>query len=198
MKYILKIFFDKIIDINIILKWFTDENDKIFRVENIEIPLIAEISEFIRQNKMIIFCWITNIKIMIGINFCNVIKINAIFHLIPSITEIIQKWNGNIPNFIKIDKNIIIYIILLKFLELNEIDNKIILDEILWIRKYIMVDFSLRNFWFVEIMGIIENRLISILIHIVKNEFDETQIKILLIKDIMNKFFWINNSFFIS
>lgn len=52
-----------------------------------------------------------------------------------------------------------------------------------------MQDFSLKNLWFMEIIGIIEKRLISILIHILIKELDEKQIKILLIKDIKNKFF---------
>lgn len=69
------------------------------------------------------------------------------------------------------------------------IANIIKLDEILWIKKYIMQDFSLKNLWFMEIIGIIEKRLISILIHILIKELDEKQIKILLIKDIKNKFF---------
>lgn len=60
-----------------------------------------------------------------------------------------------------------------------------------------MVDFSLKNFWFKEIKGIKENKLISILIHILKKEFDDKQIVILLIKENKNKFFWIKKEFFI-
>lgn len=67
-----------------------------------------------------------------------------------------------------------------------------------WIKKYNIVDFSLKIFWFKEIKGIKENKLISILIHIVKKEFDERQIKILLTKLIKNKAFCTFNSFFIS
>lgn len=72
-----------------------------------------------------------------------------------------------------------------------------ILEEILWIKKYNIVDFSLIIFWFDEISGINEKRLISILIHILIKEFDEKQIIILLISEIMNRFFWIKNKFFI-
>lgn len=51
------------------------------------------------------------------------------------------------------------------------------------------MDFSLIIFWFDEISGINEKRLISILIHILIKEFDEKQIIILLISEIMNRFF---------
>jgi hypothetical protein len=54
----------------------------------------------------------------------------------------------------KIRKVVSLFIIL-KF---KEVEIMIILEEILWIKKYIMVDFSLKNFWFTEMMGIIEKK----------------------------------------
>lgn len=189
---------DSIKPINIILRWLIEENPIIFRIENIVIPLKAAINEFNKQNRIIIFFWIICIKIIIGIIFWIVIKINAVSHIIPSMVAIIQKWNGNIPNFINIDKNKIRDFIVFIFSKFKEIARSINLEEIPWIKKYNIVDFSLKNFWFIEIMGIIENKLISILIHIIKNEFDEKQIKILLIKDAKKIYFWIKNSFFIS
>lgn len=160
-------------------------------MENIVIPLIATIEEFNKQNKMIIFWW-TNIIIMeIGIIFWIVIIKNAKFQFIPSITEITQKWNGNIPIFIKIAKKIKRINILFIYFEFKEIEIIIILEEILWIKKYIIVDFSLKIFWFSEIIGINEKRLISILIHILRNDLDDKQIKILLINIIKKMFLWI-------
>lgn len=73
---------------------------------------------------------------------------------------------------------------------LKEIEIITILDEILWIKKYIIVDFSLKIFCSREIIGINENRFNSILIHIEINDLDDKQIKILLINDKKNKFFW--------
>lgn len=120
------------------------------------------------------------------------------FHSIPSITEIIQKWKGNIPSFINIDIIKSKYEIVFRFSKFMENLKRKILDEIPWIKKYNIVDFSLKIFLFIDIRGIKENRLISILIHIDKNELDEKQIKILLIKEIKKMFFWIKNKFFIS
>lgn len=96
--------------------------------------------------------------------------------------EIIQKWKGDNPNFIKIAIKIKISIILFVSLIFLIIVMIIILEEIPWIKKYIIVDFSLKIFWLIEINGIIENRLISILIHILKKEFEDRQIIILLIR----------------
>lgn len=139
----MKIFFDRANEINIILRWFTDENPKIFRSENIVIPLVAEMKEFIKQKVINISLWIKIIKILIGIIFWIVISKNANLHLIPSIDEIIQKWNGNIPSFIKIAIISIITQILFNMCEWKENETMIILDEILWIKKYNIVDFSL-------------------------------------------------------
>lgn len=173
---------DKIITIIIILRWLIDENPKIFRIENIVIPLIATMKEFTKQNKMINVWWVNIIKTEIGIIFWNVMKKNARFHSIPSIILIIQKWKGNKPSFIKIARKINIIEILFKGLLLREMDKIIILDETPWIKKYNIVDFSLKIFWFIVINGIIEKRLISILIHIVKKDLEDKQIIILLIK----------------
>lgn len=194
----MKIFFDKANEINMTLKWLMEENPIIFRRENIVIPLIAAIREFIKQKIINISLWINNIKILIGIIFWIVININAVVHLIPSIAEIIQKWNGNIPSFIKIAVINIVKEIFSSIVECIENEIIIILEEILWIRKYIIVDFSLKIFWLMEIRGIIENKLISILIHIVKKELEDKQIKILLISDNKNKFFCKKKEFFIS
>lgn len=45
--------------------------------------------------------------------------------------EIIQKWKGNIPNFIKIAKIIIVVIILFRFSKFMEKEMRKILEEIL-------------------------------------------------------------------
>lgn len=95
-------FLDRIKEIIIILKWLIEENPKIFRMENIVIPLIAATVDLIKQNKIMIFWCINIIRTEIGIIFWIVIMIKAVSHSSPSITEIIQKWNGNIPNFKKI------------------------------------------------------------------------------------------------
>lgn len=144
------------------------------------------------------FCCRINVIIIRGITFWIVIRINEMFHSIPSITEIIQKWKGNIPSFINIDIIKSKYDIVFRFSKFMENLKRKILDEIPWIKKYNIVDFSLKIFLFIDIRGIKENRLISILIHIDKNELDEKQIKILLIKEIKKMFFWIKNKFFIS
>lgn len=167
-------------------------------MENIVIPLTDTINEFNKQNIMIIFWWIKIINTEIGIIFWIVIIKNVRFHWVPSIIEIIQKWNGNIPSFIKIAKKIRIINILFNDFELTEIVIMIILDEILWIKKYNIVDFSLKIFWLTVINGIIENRLTSILIHILKKDLEDRQIKILLINLIKKRFFWIKKELFIS
>lgn len=104
-------------------------------MENIVIPLIAATMEFNKQNIIIKLWWIKNVKIIIGIIFCKVIKINTNIHSIPSTIEIIQKWNGNIPNFIKIETNMKIKRVSFIFSILKDKDIKKILEEILWIKK---------------------------------------------------------------
>lgn len=52
------------------------------------------------------------------------------FHSIPSITEIIQKWKGNIPSFINIDIIKSKYEIVFRFSKFMENLKRKILDEI--------------------------------------------------------------------
>jgi hypothetical protein len=56
---------------------------------------------------------------------------NAKFHSSPSIIEIIQKWNGNIPSFIKIAMKIRKVVSLFIILKFKEVEIMIILEEIL-------------------------------------------------------------------
>lgn len=134
--------------------------------------------------------------------FWTVSKIKQFFQDIFSITEITQNWNGNKPIFIKIPRKIrdtINWFKILIFLNVNQItDLKIIIEETLCTKKYITMDFSDLFSKFIEISGIKENKLISIAIHKIKNLFDESPRKTLIIIEKKKIKFWWLNEFFIS
>lgn len=116
-----------------------DEKENIFRIEKAERPEIDATILLKRQiNKIIFFCDIINSKV-IGIIFWTVKRIKQFIQESDSIIERTQNWKGNIPIFIKsLIKINVVHKLFERFL-LNIEDiiilEKIIIDEILWIRK---------------------------------------------------------------
>lgn len=89
---------------------------------------------------------------------------------IPCVTSGTQKWNGASPSFIA---NAIVIINEADVLEICPVihwfvvdalkiaENKIIIDAVAWIMKYLIADSILRGWWGFVISGIIANVLIS-------------------------------------
>jgi hypothetical protein len=142
---------------------------------------------------------------IIGAIFCQVNRISALFQLNPSITSGNQKWNGAAPNLIISAEfsisinvefirglinsfvNLFLFLIYLLFLIIYIItDINRIRDAIACVIKY-FIDASVeKTFFFSEKIGITDNRLISSPIHILNQEYDETEISVPDTMEVMN------------
>jgi len=110
----------------------------ILRIENWFIPLIEATNLLITQKLSIIFCVIIENKIIKGIIFWIVDKMKQLYQFNPSITDGTHNWNGKNPIFMKIEiiNKILKNSLFILKLSIFKKDTSMIIDEILWIRKY--------------------------------------------------------------
>jgi hypothetical protein len=120
---------------------------------------------------------------IIGAIFCQVSRINTLFQLNPSITSGNQKWNGAAPSLIiSAEFNISINVEFIRGL-MNSFVNSNIITDINRIRDAIA---CVIKYFIDEKIGITDNRLISNPIHILSQEYDETEISVPDTMEVMN------------
>lgn len=139
--------------------------------------MIKHATMIVTRNILLMFMFIISI---IGAIFCHVRRINALFHLNPSITSGNQKCTGAAPSFV--NNAVFIIVVNEKFtrgLINSSVVNNIITavnktrDAIACVIKYFIAASEAKIFFFSENSGITDSKLISNPIHIPIQEYEE-------------------------